>query len=130
MHLFDQPALILRVDYLSLDPIWISHNGREHIKSTRDRQIIELIPSTLPGGAGLIPNFPREMTYIINTPHISIFVYPDTLSRIDFDSFPEDMTIYIFGRFESHHPNVIVCEFLSLEEFYAILGSSEFVIIR
>lgn len=130
VHLFTDRALILRIDYLSLDPLWISHNGWEHIRSTRDRQIIELIPSPLLEGAGLIPRFPSERRYARKTPHISVFVYPDTLSRIDFDSFPEDMTIYIFGRIESHHPNVIVCEFLSLEEFYAILDSSGFVIIR
>jgi hypothetical protein len=47
-------ALILRIDYISLDPNWISQNGTEHITSTRDRQIIELIPSPLDGGAGLI----------------------------------------------------------------------------
>ncbi len=54
MDFFALRALILRIDYLSLDPSWVSQNGTEHITSTRDRQIIELIPSVLEGGAGLI----------------------------------------------------------------------------
>lgn len=60
MDCFAPRALILRIDYLSLDPSWVSQNGTEHIASTRDRQIIELIPSPLEGGAGLIvPDIPR-----------------------------------------------------------------------
>lgn len=47
MDFFVPRALILRVDYLSLDPNWISQNGTEYILSTPDRQIIELIPSVL-----------------------------------------------------------------------------------
>ncbi len=47
LDIFAPCALILRIDYLSLDPNWISQNGTEHITSTRDRQIIELIPSPL-----------------------------------------------------------------------------------
>ena len=47
MDIFAPCALILRVDYLSLDPIWVDKNETEHVLSTRDRQIIELIPSPL-----------------------------------------------------------------------------------
>ena len=54
LELFAPRALILRIDYLSLDPLWLTHNEREYILSTPDRQIIELIPSPLDGGAGLI----------------------------------------------------------------------------
>lgn len=54
LDFFAPRSLILRIDYISLDPNWISQNGTEYITSTRDRQIIELIPSVLEGGAGLI----------------------------------------------------------------------------
>ena len=47
MDLFAARALILRIDYLSLDPSWVDKNETEHVLSTRDRQIIELIPSPL-----------------------------------------------------------------------------------
>ena len=45
---FSIHALVLRIDYLSWDPTWVQHNQNEHIESTRDRQIIEVIPSPLP----------------------------------------------------------------------------------
>jgi hypothetical protein len=54
LDIFAHRALILRVDYISLDLSWVSQNGTEHITSTPDRQIVELIPSVLEGGAGLI----------------------------------------------------------------------------
>jgi hypothetical protein len=40
-------ALILRLDYISLDPLWLQYNETEHIASTPDRRIIEVIPSPL-----------------------------------------------------------------------------------
>lgn len=55
LSLFTEKALILRIDYLSMDPIWIENNEKEHIISTKNRQVIELIPSPIIGGAGLIP---------------------------------------------------------------------------
>lgn len=47
---FSPRSLVLRIDYLSFDPTWVTHNLREHIDSTVDRQIIEVIPSLLQGG--------------------------------------------------------------------------------
>lgn len=46
---FAKRSLVLRIDYLSFDPTWVTYNLREHIESTGDRQIIEIIPSPLPG---------------------------------------------------------------------------------
>ena len=47
LDLFAPHALILRLDYISLDPLWLIYNETEHIASTADRQIIEIIPSPL-----------------------------------------------------------------------------------
>lgn len=129
INLFEKKALILRIDYLSLDPIWIANNEREHILSTSDRQIIELIPSPLENSAGLIPvwNSDRETLY---KRHIVIFAYQDSLSRIDWDSFPDDIDIYVFGKVDSKRENIISLNFIPSSEFYSLLDTSEFVIIR
>jgi hypothetical protein len=47
IDLFEPHTLILRIDYVSLDPLWVAYNETEHISSTADRQIIEIIPSPL-----------------------------------------------------------------------------------
>ena len=121
--------MILRIDYLSLDPTWIRNNERQHILSTSDRRIIELIPSPLEVSAGLIPvsNSERE---IVSERHIVIFTYSDTLSRIDWDSFPDDIQIFVFGKIESKRENIFLLDFLPPSEFYLLLDTSEFVIIR
>ena len=94
--------LVLRIDYLSFDPVWIASNGQEHVYSSEMTKIIELIPSPCPKGAGLIRHdFPMSSrsTWLesLGLSHkldkktwISIFCYPETFARIDFDSFPED----------------------------------------
>lgn len=92
--LFEKNALILRIDYLSLDPTWVSNNEIEHISSTQDRQIIELVPSPLPGSAGLIPN--KTTASNITEKHIVIFTYSDTLDLIDWESFPDNIQVFVF----------------------------------
>ena len=48
LEFFTEHSLVQRIDYLSFDPLWVLHHGREHISSTPYRQIIEVIPSPLP----------------------------------------------------------------------------------
>ncbi len=52
---FQNPSMILRVDYLSLDPVWMRNHEKEHIGSTEGRKIREIIPSPLPDGGGIFP---------------------------------------------------------------------------
>jgi hypothetical protein len=129
---FEDRAIILRIDYLSLDPTWIIHNEREHIESTSHRQIIELIPSPLFDGAGLIPDYgsPLLQLDVLTHRHICIFAYTDSLDSIDLMSFPDDTIVYIFGKINSANKNIISLDFLPSEEFYSLLDSSEFVIVR
>ncbi len=126
---FKERALILRIDYLSLDPLWIENNEREYIWSRPDRQIIELIPSPLVDSAGLIPILSQLSNYKIGK-HITIFAYSDGMDRIYFDSFPDDIQIFVFWKVASDRRNIISLDFLSFLEFYSLLDSSEFVIIR
>ncbi|MBX9809191.1 hypothetical protein K2X92_02265 [Candidatus Gracilibacteria bacterium] len=131
LKFFLEKALILRIDYISLDEIWLQKNEQEHILSTQNRQIVELIPSPIQSGAGLIPIFSSQTnTGIYNSPHITIFLYEDTTQNIDFDSFPEDITVYIFTNQVFTQKNIMTLDFLSLDEFYNLIDTSEFVIIR
>jgi hypothetical protein len=84
------------LDYLSLDREWIKNNEQLHIASTHDRQIVELIPSPLPDSAGLLPLQEFQTEYDTLSRHIAIFAYSDSFDRIDFDSFPDDILVYIF----------------------------------
>lgn len=45
---FQNPSMILRIDYLSLDRVWMRNHEKEHIGSTEGRKIIEIIPSPFP----------------------------------------------------------------------------------
>jgi hypothetical protein len=47
---FQNGSLILRIDYLSLDPEWTLFHESEHILSTLERKILEIIPSPFPSG--------------------------------------------------------------------------------
>ena len=129
LDLFAPRALILRIDYLSLDPSWVSQNENEHITSTPDRQIVELIPSPLEWGGGLIPAIHSPKKQKVQK-HITIFAYQSTLDRIDWDSFPRDITVYVFGIVGSKNENIICLDFLPTHEFYGLLDTSEFAIIR
>ena len=76
--------------------------------------------------------------------YITIFTYPSTLDRIDWDSFPSDIMVYVFGgkiplapflkgepKFSNrNYKNIICLDFLRIYEFYELLDTSEFVIIR
>lgn len=131
LKFFLEKALILRIDYISLDEIWLQKNEQEHILSTQNRQIVELIPSPIQSWAWLIPIFSSQTnTWIYNSPHITIFLYEDTTQNIDFDSFPEDITVYIFTNQVFTQKNIMTLDFLSLDEFYNLIDTSEFVIIR
>ncbi len=47
-HYFEDNSLVLRVDYLSFDPVWNQYHESEHISSTLHHRVIEIIPSVLP----------------------------------------------------------------------------------
>lgn len=156
LNLFSLRALILRIDYISLDPLWIERNETEHISSTENRQIVELIPSPLSHSAGLLPLFlssrtkQSETTWSVaiqvsghgllhssqwqklhkSQKYITVFCYKDTIHHIDWDSFPDDIVVYVFWKIESKNPNIVELDFLPVSEFYSLLDSSEFVIIR
>lgn len=102
--------LMFRVDYLSFDPEWISHDGDEHILSTPQTSILEVIPSFLPGGAGtLSPHIDGTVTRMrflenVGLPAsvhskkwISLFSYAGTFSRFDFDTLSENEVVFACG---------------------------------
>ena len=145
IRFFQNPSMILRVDYLSLDPLWVGHHEKEHIGSTEGRKIIEIIPSPLPEGGGIFPcllwkhtrqDIADMFSLDISKEWISIFVYPETLSScIDFSDIPPDREILLLWSTRGMHPeakdkHIHFFPFLTLELFHHVLAHSLWSIIR
>lgn len=84
-----EKELFLRIDYLSFDPEWVKHHGKEHVDSTETRKIIEIIPSPLLSSGGLIPptkhlmernTIAKKYGLDASKKWITIFAYPETIS--------------------------------------------------
>ena len=135
----ERDILILRIDYLSFDPSWVAHHGSEHIESKPRRQIIEIIPSPLPSGGGLISSTQSFVDRGIlgkrygldpQKKWVSIFVYSGTLqNRLDLDSLI-DTEILIFWHPNRDIPWVKLMPFLSLIEFSSCIRESAWAIVR
>ena len=137
--------LILRVDYLSFDPEWIKMTGKEHAFSTKETQIVEIVPSFLKESAGIL-----EHTFSKNTREkwlqkrnlrenlrekrwLSVFIYNATLERLLFD-LSDDWVIFILGRNEikwkKSDASLIFPGFLQIDEYYELFHLTDINIIR
>ena len=144
---FTIPACILRIDYISLDLGWLQNHRVEHIDSSSDRQIIEIIPSPLLFGWGIFhcsaPSYSRSR--IAHTYHldeykkwITLFCYEQTFHNcIDLTHIPEDREVLIlwsrWGEMDREQwgwKNIHFLSFLNLEEFHHVLAYSQWSIIR
>lgn len=139
-------ALILRVDYLSLDPAWIIYHESEHIDSTPERRIIEIIPSPLRGSGGIFPmrrstlsrmNVAEKYNIDAQKKWISIFAYEKTLlESIDLSEVPESTEVLFLGVSQKIQ-NILPYNrafhffpFLDIEIFHHILGYADWSIVR
>lgn len=143
---FISSSLILRVDYLSLDPSWIHYHEKEHIDSTPEQRIIEIIPSPLSdtGGVFPVPAWVHSRASIAEKywldpikKWIPIFVYEKTLLEIiDFSDIPENSEILFLGTSEKvqkslpKNPAFHFLPFLDIEMFHHILGYADWSIVR
>jgi hypothetical protein len=142
---FTERSLVLRVDYISFDKDWVSNNGSEHISSTSSHKVIELIQSPLPAWAGLIPLGEKKFSKqevakelkkytqqdVDHTKDwITIFAYPDTISRIDWLSFPNDFIVFAFSENIPKQKHIISLPLLPIHLFHSLLFSSEWSIVR
>lgn len=117
------------------------HTLSEHIHSTGSRPIIEIIPSPLTHGSGLIPPpshfVSREFLvekYELDAKKrwVSIFAYGETLEKYLRIEDISDTEILILGR-NSPLENNKKCKhlpFLSLGEFSSIVKESTWAIVR
>jgi hypothetical protein len=65
--------------------------------------------------------------------HIVIFIYPDTFDYIDWGSFPSELIVYISGLSDIQkfqNPNFQILTFLPIHEFYSLIDTSEFTMMR
>lgn len=134
---------LLRIDYLSFDKNWVANHYGEHIFSTKNHKIIELIPSPLDFGAGLFPKIPNLSFWDLQAQYhlptdmrfVSLFVYSDTLENIDFSDLDDDIFVCIFGQ-NSHpiakipHKNIRFFPFIPAAEMYTFFANSLGVITR
>jgi hypothetical protein len=143
---FFHKSLFLRIDYLSFDPQWLSFHEREHISSSENQKVIELIPSPLSLGAGLLPvldtfysrSFLAERFWLDEKKKwIPIFCYPETISRIHWTDVPRSFEFLIFGDTplpESHSKRMDlefhILPFLDIFTWQSILSESEWAILR
>ena len=141
---FTRSSIILRLDYLSLDPEWLQYHESSHILSTPERRIIEIIPSPLDLWWGILPEpqifLSRDeiaQKYALDPEKewITLFLYPETLrKKIDFSDLSSDLEILLVGssiEFDlPSSPYIHVLPFLSINHFHHILAYSRWSIVR
>ncbi len=138
-------SYVLRIDYISFDAEWLNSNESEHIHSTSERQVIEIIPSPFSTWWGIFPCDIAQYTRseIARLYHldedkewISIFCYTKTLiERIDLREIPENREVLILGSTWERNTggtlrNIHFLPFVDIERFHHILGFSLWSIIR
>lgn len=143
--------LVLRIDYLSFDPKWVPYHGHEHIESSPQRKIIEIIPSPLPCGWWLISptRYFMDRDYLAERFWLrrekkwgSIFVYEKTLEQVLSLEGSTDTEILLFGNHhtslrssienqqQTHENTLKHMPFVSLLEFSSLIHESAWTIIR
>ena len=97
------------MSYLTYDPWYRDSHEREHILSTPERPIIELVYSPLPGTGGVWHYEKHQITRKVWLERMSlserlnkkiwipIFVYPETLSNLDLKNIPEHISVFLLG---------------------------------
>lgn len=138
----ERKRLILRFDYLSLDIAWTVQNESEHIESNNRTKIIEIIPSPLSWGSGLIqhafPHISRESWLLENNlpsslqtkRWITMFIYGSITDRFDIHSFPDDVCIFALWGKPLKEEGIIHLPFLSIDSYYTLLSLSDFNVVR
>ena len=135
---------IFRVDYISLDDMWLQNNFGEYIFSTPKNKILELIPSPKNEGFGILPkieNIQNRQNFVkkfnigdISKKWLSCFCYKDSLCKINFDNIPQYVEVFLFGAKNFSHPNIgkniFLMPLLHFTEFYNFLENSDYIITR
>lgn len=135
-------SLVLRIDYLSLDPEWIKYHGSEHPFSTEEYPIYQIIPAIGMDGWWVIQHDPRtypsreilahEYHLDLRKRWVSFFLYRDTYARIDLSDVPWDVELLVFWWWEtlSKESSIHIFPFVPLDVLYACIFHSEWSIIR
>jgi hypothetical protein len=138
---FAQNSLVLRIDYLSLDPEWARLHGSEHIRSTPYHRVIEIIPSPLVWWAGILSPLPHSITrtelaekYDIDPwkQWISLFTYPDTRENLIFD-ISDDTMVLVFASWREmieREGNVLYFPMIAATDLYSFFTESIWIIVR
>ena len=140
MRFFVDHALVFRIDYLSFDPVWVNRHGVEHITSTKDLRIIEIVPSPLGWGWQFDTyhaNYSREYLaekYSLDTNKkwISLFAYQNTIKDIlVFDTIIEDYQILVFWyKWENLGKDIFIMPWVSIDIWHACIDESVWIMAR
>lgn len=138
---FSKGSLVLRIDYLSFDPTWTVHHLYEHIASTHDRQIIEVIPSPLPISGGLIYSYDTGITreiladkysLDIDKDWIIVFAYTSTLrDTLTFDNIDNHTQVLVFGsQTDFIQDDIIQMPWVDIATWHALIDESVWTLVR
>lgn len=138
---FTKWSLVLRIDYLSFDPTWTIYTLTQHITSTSDCRILEIIPSPLSTGSGLISTYPstysrQELakTYTLDLAKewILIFVYQQTFdTSLILDNIPGWYEVIVFGATNhKQKEGYIYIPWVDIATWHNFIDTSIWCIIR
>ena len=143
---FPQWRGIIRVSYLTYDHWYKNLHNKEHVLSSLERPIRELIYSPLRGTGGVWQytqsqsntkkewlkkmGFPNEWE---NRSWIPIFAYQETLDCLSIDEIPENYQIFLIGKegeLWNNHPQVQRISWLKRENFWDLIDLADISLLR
>ncbi len=132
---------ILRINYLTYDPWYRKLHNAEHILSTPERPIQELIYSPLVGTWGVwhypktilsrwdwlekmkLPQSLEEKTWVL------LFCYDETFRNFQMHDIPEDIAIFHIGSDEKRG-GIYTIPWMARDDFWSLISLSDISLLR
>lgn len=136
---------MIRVNYLTYDTWYEKIHNTEHILSTPERPIIELIYSPLPRMGGIwkyeatdssrtswleTMHLPRELSDKIWIP---LFCYKETLRNFDRENIPKNSIIFLIGNtlpWEENNENIITLPWMKRDNLWDLIDLGDISVLR
>ncbi len=136
---------VIRVNYLTYDPWYEKIHGIEHIASTGESPIREIVCSPLPTLGGVwkyettessraswlikmhLPNNLKEKIWI------PLFCYKETLEHLDRKDIPKNSIIFLIGNtlaWESAHEQIITLPWMKRDDLWDLIDLADISVLR
>ncbi len=133
------------MNYLTYDHWYEKIHDTEHILSSQERPIREIVYSPLPGLGGLwkyeptdvsrdswlekvhLPNHLKEKLWI------PLFCYAETLKNFDRENISEDSIIFLIGNtltLKSNNENIIILPWMKRDDLWHLIDLADISILR